>query len=127
MKAVLIAGLMLLCAAPAWALDCKKASTQADMNACAAQSFGKADAALNAAYKDLMAKQDKAGQAGLKKAQRAWLQYRDLQCAFNTAGSFGGTVHPMVLAACREALTKAQTAVLLAQSRCEEGDLSCSH
>lgn len=127
MKAVILAGLMLLCAAPAWALDCKRAVTQGDMNACAAQSFNKADAALNAAYKQLMAKLDKADQASLKKAQRAWLQYRDLQCAFNASGSEGGTVHPMVVAGCREALTKAQTAVLKAQNQCEEGDLGCTH
>lgn len=95
------------------------------MNACAAQDFKQADAALNAAYTKLMGKITSDGQASLRAAQIAWLAYRDKECAFETRGSAEGSVNPMVLLNCKTALTQAQTKRLDAQLSCQEGDASC--
>jgi uncharacterized protein YecT (DUF1311 family) len=116
---------LLLLAGPAAAQNCADAQSQTDMDICAGQDFTKADAALNAVYKQLMAKITPAGQASLKKAEKSWLVYRDDQCAFNTLGSAGASVNPMVSATCKTALTTQQTAQLKAQLDCAEGDMSC--
>lgn len=110
------------------AIKCNPSGTQAEMNTCAADSYKKADAELNATYKKLMAKVSTAKDKSLlKKAQQAWIKYRDLQCSFNNAGASGGTIYPMVQATCFEQMTKTQTAMLNAQLTCEEGDVTCRH
>jgi uncharacterized protein YecT (DUF1311 family) len=112
-------------APPAGAANCADPQTRADMNICAGQNFAQADAGLNSNYRALLAKITPSGQASLRTAQRAWLDYRDKECAFETAGSADGSVHPMMETECRTALTGQQTARLKAQLDCQEGDLSC--
>ncbi len=89
--------LLLCCTASANAQqpepDCRKAVTQMDLNICADQDYRAADAELNKTYRLAVAAMqatDKelgdidAAYAGaleaLKKAQRAWIGYRDGQC-----------------------------------------------
>jgi hypothetical protein len=59
------------------------------------------DASLNATYKSLMAKLDAAGQSRLRDAQRAWIAFRDKECAFRATGD-----------ACVAELTRARTQAL---------------
>ena len=106
-------------------VDCKDPQDQTSLNICADRSFQAADKALNATYRALIAKMSPTDRAQLQTAQRAWLTYRDAQCAFETAGSVGGSAHPMVVSGCRQALTQAQTERLEFQLRCPEGDLAC--
>jgi uncharacterized protein YecT (DUF1311 family) len=101
------------------------AQTQQEMTATEGEKFKKADKALNAAYDRLLAKISPAGQSALREAQRTWLRFRDQECEFETLGSKGGTVHPMVLLMCMTGLTQLRTAQLVAQIECEEGNLSC--
>ena len=101
--------------------------TQGDMNICAANDFQKADAELNAVYRDLMSKVSDIGKARLQDALRAWISYRDRQCEFSTAGSVGGSVHSMVLSGCLAELTRAQIAVLRLQLDCVGGDVACGN
>lgn len=112
-------------AAYAQAVDCADAETQVAMNLCADRSFKAADAELNRTYKALEQKVTTPGLAKLKAAQRAWIAYRDAQCAFEGAGTEDGSVHAMVVSSCREGLTRAQTRQLARQLNCAEGDLSC--
>ena len=97
------------------------------MNACADQAFMKSDAALNAAYKQIMARlaDDAATKRLLMTAQRAWLKFRDAECTFVASASSGGTIYPMILAQCRDEITKGRTKVLQSYLNCQEGDLSC--
>lgn len=112
-------------AANAQTVDCANASTQLAMNECAGRSFRAADAELNSTYKALTQKVTKPRLAKLKSAERAGIAYRDAQCAFETAGTEDGSIHPMVVSSCFEGLTRAQTKRLAGQMNCEEGDLSC--
>lgn len=66
------------------------------------------------------------GTVTLRSAQRAWIAYRHAQCAFETAGSAGGSASTMVVSLCRDAQTRAQTDRLSAQLNCAEGGLSCA-
>jgi len=61
---------------------------QTEMNVCAGEAFQQADAALNALYQEI--KQRLAGDAETTTlfvaAQRAWLPFRDAECAFAASG-----------------------------------------
>jgi uncharacterized protein YecT (DUF1311 family) len=112
-------------AAPACAQNCTDPQTQMDLNLCAYKDFQAADAALNATYKEVMAKVSPAGQASLRKAEKSWIAYRDDQCAFETLGTVNGTINAMFVNECDTELTIAQTKRLAAQLHCQEGDASC--
>lgn len=101
------------------------AQSQAEINQEAIAEYRAADQRLNAVYRDLMAKVSRAGQAKLREAQRAWLRFRDLECALATAGTADGSVHPMILAGYLAGLTVERIGHLEAQLTCREGDLSC--
>lgn len=89
--------------------------------------YKKADQALNQTYKDVEKRlvDDPNGKIRLISAQRAWIAFRDAECAFQSSGEDGGTAAPMVVAACRTSLTTARAAQLKGYLNCQEGDLSC--
>lgn len=105
--------------------DCNDAIDQSTMNQCAEQDFKAADARLNSTYKALTQQLDTDSLERLKQAQRAWISYRDAQCAFESEPSQDGSIYPMILANCLEEITNAQTSVLERHLSCEEGDVSC--
>jgi uncharacterized protein YecT (DUF1311 family) len=107
--------------------DCSNATTQAAMDDCAGKSLKASDTKLNQTYNALFAKVSKEGKLKLQKAQRAWIGWRDAQCAFNTSGSSGGSVNAMVEASCLDDLTQAQTKLLNSQLHCQEGDTACGN
>ncbi|WP_062206489.1 lysozyme inhibitor LprI family protein [Aureimonas sp. AU12] len=124
--AVLAAALILPPMATASADEtCIGNSSQSALNDCAGRALEAADQSLNDIYKALIDRVSPQGRSALQTAQRAWIAYRDGQCAFETAGSTEGSLHPMMLATCLSDLTVMQTRRLEAQLRCEEGDLSC--
>jgi len=108
-------------------IKCGDASTQTDLNLCADQAYRKSDAELNAAYRTVTArlKDDQATLAKLQSAQKAWLFFRDAECAFSSGGTTGGSAYPMVLSQCLDKLTQTRTKELRAYLKCEEGDMSC--
>ncbi|HEX2944174.1 MAG TPA: lysozyme inhibitor LprI family protein [Rhodopila sp.] len=107
--------------------DCANPTTQADMNMCAGRSFKAADATLNATYAQIMGRLKKhpSVKQSLVTAQRAWLNFRDAECAFSASATEGGSIHNMVVANCLESLTKDRTRMLQAYLKCQEGDMSC--
>ena len=109
-----------LCAAEE--VDCENAQTQMDMNICADKDYQQADKALNAAYKKAVAAaremDDNVKDMGeayvgavdaLKRAQRAWIGYRDGQCEFAGFEARGGSMEPMLVSGCLADLTRKRT------------------
>lgn len=128
MKHFLIAGaLALMSSAAAFAqedppVDCANAQTQADMNQCSYLDFEKADKELNAVYKQAMKSAEAADvQAAdmgdyyvgavkaLKKAQRAWIDYRDGNCDGMGYEAVGGSMQPMLISGCQARMTEARS------------------
>lgn len=127
LKSAIAAAFLLFAALPAAAQqDCPDES-QAGLNQCAGDAYKKADAALNAAYKQVMArlKDSEDAAKSLVAAQRAWIGYRDAECDFMSSGVEGGSARPMIVAQCLEQETTRRTDDLKALLNCEEGDLSC--
>jgi uncharacterized protein YecT (DUF1311 family) len=106
-------------------VDCKNPVDQTSMNICADAALKASDKQLNDNYHALFEHSSAAGRLKLQAAQRAWIAYRDAQCAFDTMGSVGGSMHPLAYSTCADALTREQTKVLDQQLNCDDGDTSC--
>ena len=110
-------------------VDCQNAQAQIEMNICAGRDYQAADEELNAAYKVAMATartmDEQAREMGehyvgaidaLKRAQRAWIGYRDGQCELAGFEARGGSMEPMLVSGCLADLTRKRTAELKAVS-----------
>lgn len=64
--------------------QCEKAGTTADMTRCMSNEYEKADAELTRIYKLAFKGLDENETENLKKAQRAWIAYRDANVRQNT-------------------------------------------
>ncbi|RBI67261.1 hypothetical protein DQ400_10630 [Vreelandella sulfidaeris] len=106
---------------------CDNATTQAELTECSALAYQSADAELNEAYQVLVNQlsNNVASLEKLRAAQRAWIGFRDAECAFESSAVEGGSAQPMVRNGCLERLTEARTEALREHASCEEGDLSC--
>lgn len=107
--------------------DCGSAATQMDLNLCASDNAKKSDAALNAAYAQIRGrlKGDPATTKLLVAAQRAWVGFRDAECAFSSSGTLGGSMNGMITDECLDTLTKKRLIELNAYLHCGEGDPAC--
>ena len=86
--------------------------TQFEMDEQAGKEYTRADAELNRVYKKLMAKLDATGAAKLKKAQRAWIAYRDAEKDFSADYARGGTMASMLATMAAADLTRQRTKIL---------------
>ncbi|MCP3748849.1 lysozyme inhibitor LprI family protein [Pseudomonas sp. SBB6] len=93
-------GLLMALATTAQASSlCPGANTEVQMLECMQQSLKKSDRQLNELYQALVARFKAEGSApgqptqdlALKKAQRAWIAFRDASCEFETYESVGGS------------------------------------
>ncbi|RWM07884.1 lysozyme inhibitor LprI family protein [Mesorhizobium sp.] len=120
-----VALLLIMPAAHAAAADCAAAKTQAELTTCTAKDAASADTALNAVYKGLSGRLAPADQQRLRDAQRAWIPFRDKECAFRTQPYADGSVYSSLVETCKAELTQARLTQLQHQLQCPEGDLSC--
>jgi len=126
----MIASLLLMLAQPAGMAQCDREAAdrgvQQAMNMCAAEEFAKADAALNAQWKETRLTMKGRDQrwakyntperdrrpgyfASLLEAQRAWLAYRDAHCRLDGYFARGGSLEPLLVSTCKTALTEERT------------------
>ena len=85
-------------------------STTLSMRICSAYRVAVQDIRLNRLYSQASAQARELGfDASLRDAEKAWLNYRDAQCAFEGQnGGGGGTAQPLYVLSCKEELTKIQ-------------------
>ncbi|TGQ67579.1 lysozyme inhibitor LprI family protein [Mesorhizobium sp. M00.F.Ca.ET.186.01.1.1] len=117
---------VLASATVAGAQECDRSDeSQQMMNICAGEDYQAADARLNTAYQELISSDDADAKRLLQAAQRAWIAFRDAECAHTTAASQGGSIHSMEVSECLTRLTNERIKQLAASANCEEGDASC--
>lgn len=108
---------------PSHASDaCGEAADTATMLACINSDLSIADDALNTLYSELLGKMqhwDRSGDAGavgfetrLRRSQRAWISFRDAECALRGSVMECGSAQPLIEHGCRVALTKERNAHL---------------
>jgi len=73
----------------------KSGGVTLNMNECINEEFKIQDARLNKAYKEIISELSPARKKQLQEAQRAWIKYRDANCAFY-ADPDGGTVANLI-------------------------------
>ena len=124
----MVVGLFALPPSQAYAsAACQNATTQLQLNECAAASYAKSDKDLNKVYRDILArlKGPSETKTDFIAAQRAWLKYRDAQCRFEISGLEGGSVQPMIYSQCLDTLTQSRTKYLSQFLDCRDGTLNC--
>lgn len=83
------------------------AGPQQDMNRCAAATLAAEDTELNRRYSRAWSRAaDPEAQRLLQKAQRAWIAFRDANCAWQGDSVRGGSLRPMLEAGCAEHMTR---------------------
>jgi len=59
------------------------------------------------------------------RSQAAWDAYRRAACDFESSGVSGGSVQPMVVSECLEALARERLRYIETLSTCDKGNLNC--
>lgn len=93
------------------ALDCAKAVTTLDMNACAADDVKAVDARLNAVYQRIMKNLSKPNEPGanyaemkatLLDAQRLWARFREADCKAIYTRDEAGSIRNLSALSCKK-------------------------
>jgi uncharacterized protein YecT (DUF1311 family) len=84
-----VAAAIMLCAGSA------TAQTQTELNTQAAADYRAADVALNQTYKQAMGILSPEAKHLLRVSQRAWIPFRDGECALRASSVAGGSIYPM--------------------------------
>ncbi len=93
--------------------QCEHAQTTAAMRECELSRYKQADAAMTAAYRALLSKLDRTGQAKLRSAQVAWLKFRDAEADFQADSARGGSLAPLIRTSVLADLTESRQLQLL--------------
>lgn len=101
---------------------CEGYGSQAEATGCAYRDWQAADAELNKVYRQLSSKLDAGQREFLKKAETAWIKYRDADCEYEDSFYAGGTMRPMINSFCMARVTRARTAELRLQLKNLEGE-----
>jgi len=103
-------------------VDCATALSDPDINECASRDFERAETALNAAYKTLLADLKKMGtdipdaleaRQKLIEAQREWVKFRDSDCDAKFALNKGGTIRTLMYFSCMTSHAEQRTKELV--------------
>jgi uncharacterized protein YecT (DUF1311 family) len=89
----------------AQAVSCDEATTTHEMMVCEKATLGAADKELNGIYGAMQADLDKTSKLLLRDAQRAWITYRDAECARIADFARGGTMAPLLALGCKAKMT----------------------
>lgn len=106
---------------------CDDSKGQQDANECFGNVWRKADAELTQAYNRFRERlsDNPKGKTLLRDAERAWIKFRDANCAFRSLAVEGGSMQPMMYAMCGAEMTRDRFKHLQTQLDCEEGDPNC--
>jgi uncharacterized protein YecT (DUF1311 family) len=108
--------------------DCGQLTVQMEINACASANLQAADVALNKIYQQVMVQQsDTASKDQLKEVERAWIAYRDRECALEVGPrESGGSIWPMEMSNCLEEKTATRIRQLTKLRGCTTGVSACN-
>jgi uncharacterized protein YecT (DUF1311 family) len=89
---------------------CENAITQTEMNVCAFASLEQVEQEMQSVYERALKHfSEKEMKDAFVQSHETWLEYREDHCEFSADQYEGGTIRPLVLAACMETLTQQRT------------------
>ncbi len=91
--------------------DCYRFQNSLEISSCFERELNEADDGLNKTYQSILKKINQIGDrdpliASLKRAQREWVTYRDLNCKFYSEIYSGGSAVGTEFVACKARMTK---------------------
>jgi uncharacterized protein YecT (DUF1311 family) len=91
-----------------WASEkaCEDAMSTAEMRECVNRRYAEVDGELNQVYRQLLSQLGSKRQELLRKAQRAWIEFRDKNAAFVASEFLDGTLYPLLEVSERTAMTE---------------------
>ncbi|MEC4819270.1 MAG: lysozyme inhibitor LprI family protein [Scytonema sp. PMC 1069.18] len=90
-------------------VNCNKAVTTPELKYCSQLSYQAADKKLNQTYQKIIPTLNSEQRRSLISAQKAWIQFRDNNCNFETYASRGGTGYEIFRNGCLQRLTEQRT------------------
>ena len=90
-------------------IDCSKAATQPEIDACSLKEYNTADKELNDLYKKVTAKLNAQQKLVLLQSQRKWISFRDEYSKIYGLVYEGGTVAPSAVLKSKTDITRART------------------
>ena len=85
------------------------------------EEHARQDVRLNTVYKALIARFDATGAALLKKAELAWITFRDAECASAADVMRDGSAAPLITASCMADMTRERADTLDGRLKVETG------
>jgi uncharacterized protein YecT (DUF1311 family) len=96
---------------------CFGTGSQMDINACEARQSFSEESKLGNTYRRVSASMDDEHRDLLKRSQSAWESFREASCELEASQALHGSMHEMMLYACRTAMTRARIIELIEFSR----------
>ena len=115
-------------AAPALAEDEEGAnciSGQSDMDACSSPNVQQADQRLNDVYRSLRGDLSAQDKVRLRDSERAWIAFRDKECAFRTSSTAHGGNYTQQLSVCLAEMTNERLTELNRIASCRADASGC--
>lgn len=125
LKKIIVTSALVLCSTNLFALDCNNIRTSLESATCAQNDFEASDKELNALYKQLMSLQNAEYRSLTKKAQLAWIKFKEADCEVEAYPTEGGSVQPTIRLLCLKDKTDKRIAELKERVNCEKGKLNC--
>lgn len=94
-------------AADSPAVPCEQLQTTPEIRDCVGKELRADDAELNKVYQQLIGKiEEEKRRVALRKAQHAWIGFRDATCEYEAVLNQGGTIYAEIVDACLASMTE---------------------
>lgn len=101
---------------------CSNLPNQNALNSCSSSVLNSANQKINTVYANYMKELNSTEKLQLKEAQRAWIQYKEKDCQFQSSPVLKGSLYPFVHNACLVEKTETRTKELLDMQECRSGN-----
>jgi uncharacterized protein YecT (DUF1311 family) len=92
---------------------CYGTGSQMDVNPCKAKQSDSEERKLGKTYRHPFASMDDEHRDLLKRAQSAWISFREASCELEASQALHGSMHDMLMDACRTAMAEARIKELI--------------
>ncbi|WP_202743949.1 lysozyme inhibitor LprI family protein [Acinetobacter calcoaceticus] len=101
---------------------CSNLPNQSALNNCSSNVLNSANQKINTVYANYMKELSPTEKLQLKDAQRAWIQYKEKDCQFQSSPVLKGSLYPFVHNACLVKKTETRIKELQDMQECRSGN-----
>jgi len=100
---------------------CSNLPNQNALNSCSSNVLNSSNQKINSVYTNYMKELSPTEKLQLKEAQKAWIQYKEKDCQFQSSPVVKGSLYPFVHNACLVEKTETRTKELQDMQECRSG------